>query len=291
MRRRDDLGFSTLELLVTMALLVLMVSQILGVVGAQQENAAVHEDVLETQEDVRLVSELISSDVRMAGFMVPRIVGIASIDGGNANSDTVCVSDYQSIDLASLVGVGDRFDGAKITSTLGGTSSNVALAPTELDIDNDGDIDFAVNGGLIVSDGNRTHCARITALDTSTGAASFTPPTPGGFSVGTAFTRVAPAVVYEVGGNGLLRNNVPFAAQVEDVQIQFVVGGTTVNSIDTQDANSLTTVLLSVVARADRDDLDTVPGQLPPVANRVAGPADTFRRRVLTNRIAPRNYL
>ena len=46
-RRPATGGFGTLELLVTMALLALMVSQILSVVGMQQQNAAVHEDVLE----------------------------------------------------------------------------------------------------------------------------------------------------------------------------------------------------------------------------------------------------
>lgn len=289
-------GFSTLELLITMALLALLVSQILSVVGMQQQNAAVHDDVLETQEDARLVSDLVLSDVRMAGFMVPRIVGISSGDGGANAPDRLCVSDSGVMNLASLAGVGDRFPGAKITAAIGGGDSTLDVdvlptAPGDLDIDDDGDVDFAIGSGIIMSDGNRTHCARITALDPATGDVTFTPATPGTFALGTAFTRVSPAVVYEVGAGGLRRNNIPFARQVEDLQVRFTVGGAVVDVLDGQDTNDISTVQLSVIARADRDDLDTVPGQRPAVANRVAGPADSFRRRVLTNTIAPRNFL
>ena len=290
-RRRASGGFGTLELLVTMALLALMVSQILSVVGMQQQNAAVHEDVLETQEDARLVSDLVIADIRMAGFMVPRSVGISGVDGGANGSDTLCVSDSGVIDLASLAGVGDRFQGAKITAALSGAATSADLEPAGLDVDSDGDVDFAVNAGIILSDGDRSHCARITVLDTATGDVSFEPATPLGFALGTAFTRAAPAVIYEVGANGLVRNGIPFARQVEDVQVRYVVGGATVDVLDGQDTNDITTVQLSVVARADRDDLDSVPGRLPALANRQAGPDDTFRRRVLTSTIAPRNFL
>jgi hypothetical protein len=289
-------GFSTLELLITMALLALLVSQILSVVGVQQENAAVHEDVLETQEDARLVADLILTDLRMAGFVMPRIVGVSSGDGGANGSDRLCVSDAATINLTSLAGVGDRFTGAKVTAPVGGGDSTLDIdvsgtAPGDFDVDEDGGSDFAVGGGIILSDGNRTHCARVTAMDTGTGSVAFTPATPATFALGTAFTRVAPAIVYEMSAGGLLRNNILFARQIEDVQVRFVVDGTVVDVLDGQDTNSIATVELSIIARADRDDLDSVPGQRPPVANRTAGPADTFRRRVLTNTIAPRNFL
>ena len=293
MDRRSSRGFSTLELMITMALLALLVSQILSVVGVQQKNAAVHDDVLDTQEDARMVSDLISADVRMAGFMVPHSVGVSGTDGGANNPDTLCVSDAGVIDLASLVGVGDRFAGARITGAIGGgdTTLTLSLSPGNLDIDGDGDVDFALNGGIIMSDGNRTHCARITAFDPLTGDVTFTPATPGTLGLGTAFTRVVPAIIYEVTANGLMRNNIPFARQVEDVQVRYTVGGAVVDVLDGQNTNDVSTLQISVVARANRDDLDSVPGQRPAVANRVAGPSDTYRRRVLTSIVTPRNFL
>lgn len=289
--RKPARGFSTLELLITMALLALLVTQILGVIGSQQNNLTVHQDVLEAQGDARLVSDLMLSDVRMAGFMVPKYVGISSVDGGVNGSDSVCVSDYTGIDLAMVAGVGDRFDGARISSAVGSGDTTLHIVPADLDIDGNGSNDFSVGSGVIVSDGTRSHCARITAIDAATGAIDITPPTPGGFAAGTAFTRAVPAIIYEVGAGGLVRNGVAMAKQVEDVQVQFVVNGTVVNSLDGQPTDKVETVRLSVVTRTDRDDLNKVPGQLPAVANRVAGPADSFRRRVLTNTIAPRNFL
>jgi len=45
------------------------------------------------QEDARLVLDLIAFDARQAGFMVPRIAGVSSEDGGANGPDRLCVSD------------------------------------------------------------------------------------------------------------------------------------------------------------------------------------------------------
>lgn len=297
-RTRRDPGFTTLELLIAMAVMVVVSSQALSLFASQQRNAMAHQDVVEVQEDSRLAAELMSADVRMAGFMVPKSVAISSVDGGAGGSDILCVSDAGGIDPATLAGVSDRFGGTQLSNDLGAASS-VVLVAAQMDIDDDTNDDYAVGGGIIVSDGVRSHCARITSIAGST--VGFTPGTPAGFLVSTLAGRAVPAVVYEVTGNGLLRNGMLFASQIEDVQVEFAVdlnqdGDITgaefpIHSLDGSETGQVRGVQLSVVARTNRDDLSAIEGQLQALANRAAGPVDTFRRRIVTNTIAPRNLM
>ena len=284
-------GFSTLELLIATAILGIVTVQILGVVGTQQRNFALHQDLLETQEDARLVADLILTDVRMAGFMVPNIVGISSVDGGSNSSDRLCVSHADAIDAGTLADMSWRFDGAHLSAAINGAVGSIALNPATIDIDGNATVDFGIGWGIIIANGTRSHCARITALDTGSGAVQFTPSTPSGFTAGTTDTRVAPAVVYEVTGNGLERNGQVFSRQVEDLQIEFNPSGAWIDSLDGSLPGGVDLVRLSVVTRTERDDIDAVAGQRPAVANRDAGSADNFRRRIIAHIVAPRNFM
>lgn len=292
-------GFSTIELLVAMAIVAIVTSQALSLFASQQRNAIAQQDVLEVQEDSRLVAQLMTTDIRMAGFMVPKRLAVSSVDGGANGSDILCVSDASVIDPDELVDVSGRFDGTRLAATLNGNAGSVSLTVAEMDIDGNGSNDYAANAGIIISDGTDSHCARITSV--AGGTVNFTPSTPGGFSVAGGMGRAVPAVVYEVTGNGLLRNKLRFAEQVEDLQIEFGVdlngdGEITgaefpIHVINGSEPGSVRTVRLTVVARTQREDLGLVGGQLPPVANRNAGAGDTFRRRLVTNVVAPRNLL
>lgn len=295
---RATTGFTILELLVSLAILGIVTLQILGMISSQQRQASAHREVVEVQEDVRLVSDLILADIRMAGFMLPSAAGISSVDGGNSAADTVCISDATFVNPTVLASVRDRFDGARTTAALDASAGSVALNAADLDVDGDGDADFAVGSGVIVSDGTRSHCARITAI--AGGTVSFTPATPSGFTIPTGSGVAAPAVVYEVTGAGLLRNNMLFSAQVEDVQVEFGVdangdGDLTgsefpVHSLSA-DTDLIRTVRLTIVTQTTRDDLGFATGGLPAIANRNAGAPDTLRRRIAVNTIAPRNFL
>ncbi len=289
--RKRVQGFSTLELLVATAILGIVTVQILGVVGTQQRNFALQQDLLETQEDARLVADLMITDLRMAGFMVPNIVGVSSVDGGSSAADRVCVSDAEGINAGTLDDMTWRFDGAQISADINGSVGGVALAPATMDIDGDSTVDFAVGRGIIIANQTRSHCARITSLDTGSGAVQFTPNAPSGFTAGTSDTRVAPAIVYEVTGNGLERNGQVFSRQVEDLQIEFNPSGAWIDSLDGSLPGGVDLVRLSVVTRTDRDDIDAVSGQRPAVANRDAGSADNFRRRIIAHIVAPRNFM
>jgi hypothetical protein len=201
------------------------------------------------------------------------------------------VSDADVIDAGTLGAMNWRFGGAHISTAMSGASGGVTLTPASLDIDGNSTIDFSVGGGVILSDGNRSHCARITSLNNGSGAIQFTPSTPSGFAASALTTRAAPAVIYEVTANGLERNGLLFSRQVEDLQVEFNVAGTWLDSIDGSQPDRVDTVRLSVVTRTERDDLEAVVGQRPAVANRNAGGSDTFRRRLLTNVVAPRNFM
>ncbi|MGI9540003.1 MAG: PilW family protein [Miltoncostaeaceae bacterium] len=295
-------GFSIFELLVSLAILGIVTVQILGMISTQQHQASTHREVVEVQEDVRLISDLMLADIRMAGFMLPNSVGLSSVDGGNAASDVVCTSDASIIDPAVLVGVTDRFSGARLTTNLDAADTSITLNAGDLDVDGDGDNDFAAGSGVIVSDGISTHCGRITGVTTSgvTRTISFTPATPGGFSIGSGAGVAAPAVVYEVTAAGLLRNNQLFSGQVEDLQIEFGVdsdsdgeltgGEFPIHSL-IADTALVRSVRLTVVTRTERDDQGFLTDGRPAIANRSAGAADTIRRRIAVNTIAPRNYL
>ena len=59
----------------------------------------------------------------------------------------------------------------------------------------------------------------------------------------------------------------------------------------TADTDQIRTVRLSVVTQTERDDLGFPTNGRPAVANRSAGAADTIRRRIAVNTVAPRNFL
>ena len=299
---RGNQGFSIFELMVSLAILGIVTVQILGMISTQQRQASTHREVVAVQEDVRLISDLMLADIRMAGFMLPNSVGLSSVDGGNANSDIVCTSDPTVIDATVLASATGRFGGAPLTADLGAAANSVSVTAADLDIDDDGDNDFLVGSGVIVSDGASTHCARVTAVANSgvTRAISFTPATPAGFSLPSGAAVAAPAVVYEVTGAGLLRNNQLFSGQVEDLQIEFGVDSNSDGEITgaefpvhglVADTALVRSVRLTVVTRTERDDQGFLTDGRPAVANRNAGAADTIRRRIAVNTVSPRNYL
>ncbi|MCZ6713121.1 MAG: prepilin-type N-terminal cleavage/methylation domain-containing protein, partial [Deltaproteobacteria bacterium] len=81
-KRTSTLGFTLIELMVTVALMGLVAMGMLGAMEGQKAVYISNERTLETQEDARLVLDLVAFDARMAGFMVPPVVALSSTDGG-----------------------------------------------------------------------------------------------------------------------------------------------------------------------------------------------------------------
>ena len=293
-------GFTLVELMVAIAVIGIVTSQILAVFTSQHRTYVAQERVVGTQQDARLVADMILMEVRMAGFMVPVVGGISSIDGGASAADVLCSSDSSVINISSLAEAIGRFDRAGLTADLGASATTVALTPADMDIDGDGANDFAVNRGIIVAGGTKSHCARITAVTSN--SVTFTPATPAGFSVTTTNGRAVPASIYEVSGSGLRRNALLISSHVEDVQVEFAVdanddgqigaGEFPIYDLDGFDVSRIRAVQLSVLTRTLADDPRLAGPGRQAVANRNAsGTPDGYRRRLATVTAAPRNLL
>ncbi len=282
-------GFTLTELIVAVAIMALVISQLLLAFSQQREVAHEQQLVVESQQDARIVMDLVLNDLRMAGFMVHETAGIASADGGNAASDALCVSDPAAIDDSVLADVSRKFTGARLSAALAGGASTLDLDPGSMDIDGDGDVDFESGMGLIVSTSDDVHCARITAI--AGGTLTFAPALPGAFAATTSEGIIVPALIYEVNGTRLTRNGLVLSSQIEDIQVQFGVDADgdgvlsnaemPLDSLVGQDLSRIKTARIHVTAIASRADPDFT-GGLAAVANRDAGAADNFRRRRVT---------
>lgn len=302
-KRNPTLGFTLIEVLIALAIFGVVIAQAFAVFGAQHLTYTGTERSLEVQQDVRMVADAVLSDIRMAGYMVPKQTGISSRDGGNAASDVICISDAAMIDDDEAEDATARFGGAGLQAPVNGGNSSATLEVADVDIDGDGDNDFVNAGGVIIVDGTDSYCAVVQSV---TGAndhvVNFAPaaPTGIGFSASAATGRVVPAVVYQVVGSDLLRNGLRLSNQVEDIQVEFGIDGDAdgqltaaefVDGMQGSDPLDLLAVRLTVIARADQEDDELLTSGRPAAANRVAGGADGFRRRKVTSTIIPRNLL
>jgi prepilin-type N-terminal cleavage/methylation domain-containing protein len=294
--RRQSGGFTLVEVLIALAILGIVIAQAFAVFGAQHVTYTNTERSIEVQEDARLIADAVIADVRMAGFMVPRVAGIASIDGGNAAADVVCVSDPAKIAAAQLTAANARFDRALLAAAVAAGDNVVTVA--SLDVDGDGNGDFAADEGIILADGTDSHCARISTI--AGNLVTFLPAAPGGFAATVASGRAVPAVIYRLSGMDLMRNGLRLASDVEDLQLEFgvdadddgqIAAGEYEHDLNGSSPLDILALRLSVIARADREDDELITGGRPAAANRAAGATDGFRRRRVTATVLPRNLL
>ena len=288
-----------IELLVAVAIMAVVTTSALMVFTTQHKTYLGQERVLEVQQDARLVAEMVLADVRTAGLLMPPITGIAGRDGGSSGPDVLCVSDPSVINEANLLAALVPFDGANLFAPVVAAATTVELVPSTMDVDGDGDDDFADNAGIIFSDGGDTHCARIT--DVTGNVVTFVPATPAGFSVATSSGRAAPAVIYELTGSGLLRNAILLSTQVENVQVEYaidvdddgVISNTEfpIHDMTASDPSLIRGLRLSVITRTRGEDPEFRGSGMPVAGNHAAGAADGFRRRRFTASVAARNLL
>jgi len=292
-------GFTITELMIAVVLMGIVTSQVLLAFTNQHDSYAEQERVVEVQQETRLLMDLILADLRMAGFMVPKKNAIASVDGGPAGSDVICMSDPSIVDEARLDSATSRYEGASLIGALAGGSSTVSLVPSTVDIDDDGTVDFADGRGILISDGTNVHCALVTNV--AGGSVTFDNATPMGITFPTSGTRAVPALVYQLAGTQLTRNGTVVATQVEDVQVQFGVDADRSGEVDLLDpvefpiddlaGSDLSLIRLarvSITSRTLQPDPD-FQGQFTAVANRIPDVPDNFRRRRVTTDSLLRN--
>lgn len=293
-------GFTLVELMISMFILSVVTTQLFMLIISQRRTYASHENTLEAQEDGRLATQMILFDIRMAGYMVPREAGLSSIDGATTASDVLCVSDSTIIDDSTITDVNEHFDRAVPTADVGAAAVSVTVSTGELDIDEDGDDDFIEGRGVIISNGDDTHCAQITSIDAGAEKITFTPRTPAGFDATLPDVRVVPAHIYQVTASGLLRNTVLLSPNIEDMQVEFGVDNDgnglvegaefPIHDLAGFDVSLVRGARLSLVSRSDLEDPNFAGTGRPSAANRVAaGTPDGFRRRSFVAVAQPRN--
>jgi prepilin-type N-terminal cleavage/methylation domain-containing protein len=297
--RSQNAGVTMIELLVVLAIFGVVIAQALALFTVQHAAYNDTERSIEIQDDVRLVADAVLSDVRMAGFMLPRVAGIASIDGGTGAADVLCTSNADVMDEARIATALERFDRARASAAVSNGATSVQLVASHMDVDGDGGNDFTDGDGIILADGTSSHCARITGITGAT--VSFTPATPAGFSLTTTTGRVAPSVIWQVSGTDLIRNGIRIANRVEDLQAEYGVDGDgdgqlgvgefPIHDLNGNDPTAILSIRISVITRADREDEDVQNSGRPAAGNRSAGAADGFRRRRNTTSVIPRNLL
>jgi prepilin-type N-terminal cleavage/methylation domain-containing protein len=326
--RHGESGFTLIELLIAVTVLVIVTAQLFMVFSSQKRTFSASQRTLDVQEDARLVLDLIAFDARMAGFMVPRIAGISSEDGGTAASDRLCVSDPgyfpypQSGDPATqLDSRGEHFT----TTGVSGVGLSSVVVNT-LDIDGSqtfagtGPNDFTAGAGLIVSNGQRTVCAEIESINEGTRTLTLDKDYAALLGMANlALIRVAPALIYEVDGvsNTLTRNGLTLATSVEDLQVEYWVDNLTRNGVIdgaefpvhdlnaapaggwTIDTSRIRRVRVSVLTRTDMrevnpDGTEKITGYAgrPALANRnAAAVPDGFQRRRFVASVMPKNLM
>jgi len=316
MRRvTEQRGFTIIELMIALVILGIVTAQVMVVFGTQRRTAVVSDRLLDVQEGARTVIDLIAHDVRMAGMLVPREAGVSSFDGGTGAADRLCVSDASYFNTPldgspspSLDNRGAHFSTAEVTAV---TAMGVWLQT--LDVDGAGNaIDFLPGDGIIISNGNRTHCGQIVAVIGNQINIDPAHMIPGGLFPSTAGLVAAPAIIYELDEPNLTltRNGVTLATSTEDLQVEYwvdnqlpdgLVGGTEFPIHDLNaspgawliQTDRISRVRVSVVARTEVSDGDgSVVSQRyrrPASANRTVGATDQFRRRRFSVSITPRN--
>jgi len=294
-QRRSQRGMTLAELMIAMTVLAVVIGFVMIAFTDQHHAQLNHERVIEAQHEGRLITDFMVSDLRMAGFMVPTRAGIASVDGGANLSDQICMSDPAVMDATKVADANQRFNGAPPSAGINANATRVTVLTTDLDVDKDGTVDFALNSGVIIADEDSAHCAAITAITIgpTTTAIDFAPATPAGFNASGAGAVAVPAIYYTINGVNLLRNNTVLSSNVEDVQIEYwldrnddsqmQLGGVPpefpVHDLNGETLSDLRLARVSVTSRTEVPELD-MPGQgFPAVANRVAGAADNFKRR------------
>ena len=284
--RRDESGMTLVELMVSMTVMVVVIGWVLVAYTNQQSSQLDHERVIEAQHEGRLITDMLVKDLRMAGFLMPTHAAVASNDGGNAGPDAICTSDPSVIDPAIVAVRNQRFAGAPGSGVNNGATA-VTVAAADLDVDDNGGDDFVDQAGIIISDGVNVHCARINDANVADGDIDFTPAATVTFNAGT--TIVVPALYYEINGNDLLRNGTVLSSQVEDIQIEYWVDADDDSTMDAGEfpihdlaganLDDMRLARVSITSRTTRNDSQMAGNGFPAVANRVAGPADNFKRR------------
>jgi len=324
MKARQN-GFTLIEMMLVAALLGVLVTGVMSFFTTQKKNAGVNSQVVEVQQNSRLLGDLFEEDIRHAGLLVPESGSLCAIDR-LPTPDSFFVSDADAIDSTAETrnDLGARIQGGATNITVGGQTLTLDTLVIEFttpdaayDLDGDGvpESDFRVGGGIIVTDaGNPSRgaaCGFISDIFTvgpqivisiQSGAL-------GAIPVGSSPVDLVaiPAHGYIINAaSQLMRDGMLIANDVEDMQIAIFIDSNDNRTIDigeyrgdgvgadfvstAVDISEVREVRANLVLRTRLNDLDNSNGRFQDSENRAAiATPDGFRRRTYTATVGVRN--
>lgn len=270
-------GITLIELMVAAVVTSVVVAAAMTIVITSNRATQVNEQVADTQQNVRLAMDLISQDIKLAGFNMTSAVGACTVGpvalpapivpGDNVPGGGVGVINDVGPDTVALVVPSMTAGAGGLTPVLSAVASGVSnsIALSAADMTAMGTSGLVV--GSVVSIGG-SFSSPVTAVGAVGMTLAKTPPPSAQFPIGTpvflleCVTYAISAVPAVCGGSTscLLRNGVPMVDGIEDLQLAYACDGCNVLApntllpngvIDTQNAPVGTPVGAGVYSAAD----------------------------------------
>jgi type IV pilus assembly protein PilW len=297
-------GFTLIELLVASALASLVGMAAYTIFSNSSRSTVAQEDVTEAQQNVRVAMDVLSRDIRGAGFGLQDFINYPINIGGVNHSAPVVISNRSTgFDTITLVGIGLPASTLAAPAILPATCNQAGQKTICVNSLNDltgrkyvsleGIRLLEITGTNPAAGGNPATVAIVEALDRT-------------YAPGTRLF-VVQAIRYSLVANTSLtgcsaanpclarhdleRNNQVVAQNIEDMQFAVSRKGSTdfINYPITA-LNDVSAVRASLVGRTRRPVIEgTGVSQRTELEDRVVGTVDNFRRRNLTTVIKVRN--
>ena len=233
---RCERGFSLIELMIALAMFSIVSLAGFTVLSSGQQNSSMNDEVVKMQQNVRLALELISRDVRMAGFGNPTDPSVVPLTANGCSSIITPTNSSTGPDSVAIITV-DQVIG-RLTANAPGAS------PTTLTLDSTTGLS---NGDVITLDGVFTTGVTVNSGTQLTFAApSGSWPSAiqapmafnGAAGTGTQVVRLA-CVKYSVDTTNrqLLRDGVAVVDGIEDLQLAYGVDADGDGKIDDLSGN------------------------------------------------------
>jgi type IV pilus assembly protein PilW len=252
-----DRGFSLIELLIAVAIFSIISLAGFTVLSSGARNAAMNDETVKILQNVRMAMDLVARDIRLAGYSNPPAPSAIPLAANNCTAILNPTNSSTGPDSVSLITI-DQVIGRLTADAPGATPTQLTLdAVTGVAVNDVISIDGIFTGTV---NGVNTGAKTVTLATGIQSPMTFN----GAADTGTQVVRLA-CVKYSVDTtkNQLLRDGVPVADDIEDLQLAYGVDTNGDGIIDDQNGNN------SV------DCLDLIPNTLAQTVANSAGCSGT----------------